>query len=148
MNANEIRSEIARLEEAGRACTTERDAHRIDAQVESLEAGATGRADASEIIRTRARGRLAEELRYRVEELERDPADWPDGYDYLDALSDVDGTDFSRAPAIRREITRLQRLIGMEEQVRPGQEILEMSQGRCRRLRAGEWHTVRAYYEF
>ena len=84
----------------------------------------------------------------RVEEVERDPADWPDGYDYLDALSDVDGTDFSRAPAIRREITRLQRLIGMEEQVRPGQVILEMSQGRCRRLKAGEWHTVKAYYEF
>jgi len=40
MNARtaEIRDEIARLEEAGRACTTERDAHRIDVEVERLEA--------------------------------------------------------------------------------------------------------------
>jgi len=38
MNATEIRDEIARLEEAGRACTTERDAHRIDLEIESLEA--------------------------------------------------------------------------------------------------------------
>ena len=105
-------------------------------------------AEASEIIRTRARGELADELRCRVEEVERDPADWPDGYDYLDALQDVDGTDFSQLPAIRREITRLHRLIGMEEQVRPGQEVVEMSQGRCRRLKPGQWHNVKSYCEF
>ncbi len=105
-------------------------------------------AEASEIIRTQARGELAEELRCRVEEVERDPADWPDGYDYLDALRDVDGTDFSQLPAIRRGITRLHRLIGMEEQVQPGEEVVEMSQGRCRRLKPGQWHTVKSYCEF
>ena len=104
--------------------------------------------EASEIIRTRARGELAEELRCRVTEVDRDPADWPDGYSWLDALEDVDGTDFGQLPAIRRQITRLHRLIGMEEQVRPGEEVVEMSRGRCRRLRVGEWHTVKAYCEF
>ena len=38
MDATGIRDEIARLEEAGRACTTERDAHRIDIGIERLEA--------------------------------------------------------------------------------------------------------------
>jgi|GEM_PF-3518461 len=36
--ATEIRDEIARIEEAGRRCTTERDAHRIDVEIERLEA--------------------------------------------------------------------------------------------------------------
>ncbi len=105
-------------------------------------------AEASEIIRTRARGELADELRYRVEDGDRDPADWPDGYDYLDALQDVDGTDYSYEPAIRREIMRLHRLLGMEEKVRPGEEVIEMRGGRCRRLRPGQWHSVKSYCEF
>lgn len=42
MNANEIRNEIRRLEETGRRCTTERDAHLVDQEIVRLAAELRG----------------------------------------------------------------------------------------------------------
>lgn len=99
------------------------------------------RKQANQIIKANARGVLAEELEYLVDEYK----DW----DYLYALEHHDHSDwYNEDAAFRRGHRRLQRLIGIYEKVEESEEITIYSLGRTRVLKPGTWHCVKAYSEF
>jgi hypothetical protein len=95
-------------------------------------------AEQCETIRAVAGSVLAEELDYWLHGIERDPADYPDGYDEVDALMDVAASDIGQEPAMRRAIRRVETALGWWRPVRPGEEVHEMVRGRSRVLAAGD----------
>jgi len=83
MNATEIRNEIRRLEETGRRCTTERDAHLVDQEIVRLEAALRGYENG---------------MRDALTGPDEPPANAPEG------LPGEDGADYDQAhPAVHDE---------------------------------------------
>jgi len=105
------------------------------------------REQANQIIKENMRGELAEEV-FGLIQASIDEK-WESEYDYLDALEHYDGSDFYQG-AFKRELTRLLKLIGIIQKVKPGQTVTVFSTrtGRSRTIKPGQWYCKRAYGEF
>lgn len=93
------------------------------------------RTEANKTIKENMKGEVKEDIEFYTSQA------W--GYDELDALRSLDGTDqyFGRYKA---EHTKLCRKIGMEQQVKKGDYVQEEN----RVLKIGDWYTIKSYYQF
>lgn len=107
------------------------------------------RAEAIKTIRFKANKEILAELQSAVEQRRDADHMYPDppdmDYDLLDAMADIEGTDFVQlVSANKRQFKKLDRLIGVERQVMEGEHI----QINNRVLKPGAWVFAKAYHEF